>query len=220
MEVRTSLCCCAKRRSSGTRIMSPPSSVVISTSAPAGEQPARRARSTDASVCPSRASTPPGTARRGKMWPGRERSEGSVLASARARSVAARSAAEMPVVMPALRSVETVNAVHLASSFLATMSGSRSASARAPSIAQQITPDEYLIMKARVALVAFSAAMMKSPSFSRSSSSTTHTTSPRPIAAMASSTDDLPKHHTCSEAGIFPSRINDNASHGPPGTLG
>jgi len=50
-----------------------------------------------------------------------------------------------PVVIPCLRSVETVNAVHLASSFLATMSGSASASARAHSIAQQMTPDENLL---------------------------------------------------------------------------
>ena len=46
--------------------------------------------------------------------------------------------------MPSFKSVDTVKAVHLASSFLATMSGSRSSSARAPSIAQQITPDECL----------------------------------------------------------------------------
>ena len=51
----------------------------------------------------------------------------------------------------------------------------------------QITPDVCWRKKAIFSGVANSAAMIRSPSFSRSSSSTTTTISPRPIAAIASS---------------------------------
>ncbi len=51
-------CCLAKASSSGVRAMLP-SSFTISHSTPAGRQPARRHRSTDASVWPGRRSTPP-----------------------------------------------------------------------------------------------------------------------------------------------------------------
>ena len=54
-----------------------PSSFITSQITPAGFRPARRARSTEPSVCPARRSTPPSRARSGKMWPGRERSCGS-----------------------------------------------------------------------------------------------------------------------------------------------
>ena len=53
-----------------------PSSFMISISAPAGCNPARRARSTAASVCPGRRSTPLSRARRGLICPGRPRSVG------------------------------------------------------------------------------------------------------------------------------------------------
>ena len=43
---------------------------------------------------------PPGRARSGLMWPGRARSPGRVPGSHRACTVAARSWAEMPVVVP------------------------------------------------------------------------------------------------------------------------
>ena len=56
-----------------------------------------RARSTAASVWPARTSTPPSRARSGNMWPGRARSAGLVFGSIAVRTVAARSAAEMPV---------------------------------------------------------------------------------------------------------------------------
>ena len=49
----------------------------------------------------------------------------------------------------------------------------------------QITPLVWRIMNAIVSGVAFSAAMIRSPSFSRSASSTTTTSSPRLTAAMA-----------------------------------
>src|ERR1700722_18574391 len=65
---------------SGTRAMVP-SSFMISQMMPAGTMPARRARSTEASVWPARTRTPPLRARRGNMWPGRARSVGRALGS-------------------------------------------------------------------------------------------------------------------------------------------
>ncbi len=76
--------------SSGSRAM-PPSSSRISQMTPTGAEPAIRARSTAASVWPARRSTPPGSARRGKMWPGRLRSSGRDAGSTSVRMVTARS---------------------------------------------------------------------------------------------------------------------------------
>ena len=53
--------------------------------------------------------------------------------------------------------------------------GSSSRSSSSPSMGAQIRPRHSLIMKATISGVAFSAAMTRSPSFSRSSSSTTTT---------------------------------------------
>jgi hypothetical protein len=50
-----------------------------------------------------------------------------------------------------------------------------------------MTPEVWWRKKAMASGVANSAAMMRSPSFSRSSSSTTMTISPRPMASTASS---------------------------------
>ncbi len=68
-----------------------PSSFMISQMTPAGVIPAMRARSTDASVCPALARTPPSRAWSGKMWPGRARSAGLVFGSIAMRTVLARS---------------------------------------------------------------------------------------------------------------------------------
>ena len=107
MEIIFRPCSSANRRQSGARIMVP-SSLTSSAIAPAGDCPANRARSTAASVWPARRSTPPGTARSGKTWPGRVSSKGSVAESASTRIVWARSAAEMPVETPSRASTETV----------------------------------------------------------------------------------------------------------------
>ena len=95
---------------SGTRAIVP-SSFMISQITPDGLRPARRARSTAASVWPVRSSTPPGFAFSGKMWPGWTRSRGSEFGSIATWIVCARSCAEMPVVTPSRASIETVNAV-------------------------------------------------------------------------------------------------------------
>jgi hypothetical protein len=111
------------------------------------------------------------------MWPGRLKSSGSAFGSARARKVAVRSAAEMPVEVPFRRSTVRVKAVLMASSFSATgtMSGMRRRSRSEPSMPTHTTPLVWLTTKAMAAGVSLSAAPIKSPSFSRSSSSSTTT---------------------------------------------
>ena len=68
-------CFSAKRSRSGIRAMVP-SSFMISQMTPAGVRSARRARSTEPSVCPVRTSTPPLRARSGNTCPGVTTSSG------------------------------------------------------------------------------------------------------------------------------------------------
>src|SRR3954447_4634203 len=119
------------------------------------------------------------------MCPGRARSSGRVASSSNACTVVDRSAAEMPVVVPWRASTDTVNAVRWLSVLSATISGRRSSSRRRPSTGMQITPLVWRIMNAIFSGVMASAAMIRSPSFSRSASSTTITISPRATAATA-----------------------------------
>ncbi len=122
-------CSAANTISSSYRAMSPSSLAdTISPSAPAGRSPAIRARSTAASVCPGRRSTPPALARSGTTWPGRVKSEGRESAAASIRAVRARSAAEMPVLTPCAASTETVYAVPRRSWLLWYMGGRSSRS--------------------------------------------------------------------------------------------
>jgi hypothetical protein len=88
-----------------------PSSFITSQMTPAGIRPARRARSTLASVWPVRSSTPPSFDRKGKMWPGVTRSPGPEWGSIATWIVWARSCAEIPVLTPSAASIVTVNAV-------------------------------------------------------------------------------------------------------------
>ncbi len=110
MVIISSLCRFANFVSSGTRAIEP-SSFMISQITPAGYSPPIRARSTAASVCPARTSTPPDSARSGNMWPGRARSDGFVRGSMAASTVLARSPAEMPVLVECFASIVTQNAV-------------------------------------------------------------------------------------------------------------
>src|SRR6266403_1956519 len=68
------------------------------------------------------------------------------------------------------------------------MSGRRSSSQRSSVSGIQIKPRPYLAMKLMASGVIFSAAMARSPSFSRSSSSTRTTMRPWRISSTASST--------------------------------
>ena len=160
---------------------------MISQITPAGEQPANRARSTAASVWPARRSTPPGIDRSGRMWPGRARSSGSVAGSTSARTVSARSYAEVPVVTPRLASTVTVKAVPIGAVLSVTIMLIRSSSRRSPVMGTQIRPRPCLAMKLMASGVTRSAAMTRSPSFSRSSSSTTRIIRPWRISSIAAS---------------------------------
>ena len=177
----------ANRRNCGTRAMVP-SSFMISQITPAGLRPAMRARSTAASVWPARTSTPPSRARNGNMWPGRVRSRAWVAGSAATRAVVARSAAEMPVLVDSFASTDTQNAVSNRDVFSRTIRGMSSRSSHSPVIGRQMRPRPCFAMKLMISGVVFSAATVRSPSFSRSSSSTTMTIPPSRMASTASST--------------------------------
>src|SRR5215216_222314 len=171
---------------SGTRAIVP-SSFMISHTTPDGLSPASRARSTAASVWPARWRTPPRRARSGKTWPGWTRSWRPLLGSIATWIVRDRSGAEIPVVTPSRASIETVNAVSNALS-LRFVIGSRPSSSQRSSVRQrQISPRACLVMKLIASGVANWAAIVKSPSFSRSSSSTTTTNFPRRTSSRASS---------------------------------
>src|ERR1035437_7476879 len=174
--------------SCGTRAMVP-SWFMISQITPAGVSPARRARSTLASVCPARTSTPPSRARNGNMCPGRARSLARQAGSTVCRMVRVRSAAEIPVVTPSRASIDSQNAVPNMEVLVGLISGRRRESQRSGVSARQISPRPRTAMKLMISGVTFSAAIVRSPSFSRSSSSTTTTMRPARISWMASGTE-------------------------------
>src|SRR5436309_4063584 len=103
------------------------------------------------------------------------------------RTVAARSAAEMPVVTLPRASIDTVKAVPKGEVLSSTMSGRSSARQRSSERARQIRPRPCLAMKLIASGVTLAAATARSPSFSRSSSSTMMTMRPWRKAAIASS---------------------------------
>ena len=145
---------------------------MISQITPDGFNPAMRERSTDASVCPARTSTPPFRARNGNMCPGRARSCGFVFGSIAVSTVMARSDALIPVVTPTRASIASVNAVPCTDVLMGDISGRCNSSQRCSVSVKQINPRPYLDMKLMASGEIFSAAMVRSPSFSRSSSST------------------------------------------------
>lgn len=165
-------------RSPAPRTSSPSST--SSPITPTSSFPANRQRSMVASVCPGLCRTPPSFARKGMTCPGRRKSSGRALGAAREMQVALRSCAEIPVEMwSAAESMETVYAVRLGSSLWTTISGSASASARASVKGAHSRPLECRMRKAALAGVRSSAAMIRSPSFSRSVASSTTRNSPR-----------------------------------------
>ena len=156
----------------------------------AGVNPAKRARSMLASVCPRRSSTPPALARRGKTWPGITISQGLLFGSASTLIVWARSKAEIPVETPCRASTDTVKFVPKPAPFRleGTIMGTSSRSSISPARGVQINPRACCAMKFMASGVACCAAMTKSPSFSRSSSSTTITNLPASTSSIASFT--------------------------------
>ena len=101
--------------------------------------------------------------------------------------VAARSAVDTPVVQPSTLSMVTVNGVPRRLVFELTCGSSSSSLQRDSVIGAHSTPRPFFNMKLTASDVIFSAAMMKSPSFSRSSSSTTITNLPSLKSSRASS---------------------------------
>src|SRR3984893_10883837 len=86
--------------------------------------------------------------------------------------VCARSYDEIPVVTPLPRaSIETVNAVPRFAVLWSTMGPNSNWSSRSPVIARQIKPRAWVAIKLITSGVTISAAITRSPSFSRSSSS-------------------------------------------------
>jgi hypothetical protein len=171
---------------SGTRAIVP-SSFMISHTTPAGARPASRARSTAASVWPDRWSTPPVRARSGNTCPGETRSYGVDVGSTATWIVRARSAAEIPVETPSRASIETVKAVPNCASFWSVIWRRPSSSQRSGVRQRQIRPRPCVAMKLTASGVTNCAAIVRSPSFSRSSSSTTTTKRPARISSIASS---------------------------------
>src|SRR5437764_6259826 len=150
------------------------------------------------------------------MWPGRRKSSAWVSWSASAITVCARSSAETPVVVPCRASTETVNAGRFDSVFCSTICGSWSWSSRSPVIGWQMIPLVWRIMKASFSGVAFSAAMIRSPSFSRFSSSATITSSPAAMARRPSSIDAVVVTGPSREASLTNWLIGQSMLRDPP----
>ncbi len=125
------------------------------------------------------------------MWPGCTRSSGTAPLATAACTVRARSAAEMPVVTPSAASMDTVKAVPFLSPLRTVMGGNCSASQRSRDSVRQISPRPNRAMKLMASAVTWSAAKTRSPSFSRSSSSTRMTMRPARMSATMSSTEEM-----------------------------
>src|SRR5690242_5216961 len=100
--------------------------------------------------------------------------------------VQARSAAEMPVVTPSAASIDSQNAVPKRDVFIGEIRGRWSWSQRSGASARQINPRPCRAIKLIASGVTNWAAMVRSPSFSRSSSSTTTSMRPARISSIAS----------------------------------
>src|SRR6266702_2437364 len=113
-------------------------------------------------------------------------SPGVALGEAATLMVCARSAAEMPVVTPDAASMDTVKLVPCTERLRATIGRRFRRSACASVIGMQMRPLPNFAMKLIFSAVTNSAAKMRSPSFSRSSSSTSTAMRPDFSSAMIS----------------------------------
>ena len=104
--------------------------------------------------------------------------------------VRARSAAEIPVVTPSAASIDSQNAVPNREVLRADICGKFKASQMSSASDRQISPRACLAMKLMTSGVIFSAAMVRSPSFSRSSSSTITSIRPARNSSMASGMEE------------------------------
>ena len=92
----------------------------------------------------------------------------------------------MPDVTPFTASTDTVKGVSPVDVFPSTMMGMSSSASRCFVVGRQINPRPCLDIKLMISGVTFSAATMKSPSFSRFSSSMTISTRPALTSSTAS----------------------------------
>ncbi len=164
---------------------------MISHSTAAGCSPASCARSQHASVWPARTSTPPGWAMSGKTWPGCTMSSGRAVGDPATLIVCARSAAEIPVVTPLAASIDTVKFVPCTERLWGTIGARLRRRACASVIGMQTRPRPCVAMKLIFSGVTNSAAKTRSPSFSRSSSSTRITVRPALSSAMMSGIGEM-----------------------------
>src|SRR3989338_7957142 len=167
-----------------------PLSPTISHKTPAGVLPARRARATAASVCPSPFTNSPVRATRPNTWPGFTMSSARDFGFARMRIVFALSYAETPVVMPFFAFIETVKFTPVFSVFWlkGTIAESRRLCACEGVIAAQTIPPPYFSIVLMFSPVAASAGIYKSASFSRLGLSTTMSIRPFFTSSIASGT--------------------------------
>ena len=150
--------------------------------------PASLARSTLPSVWPARTSTPPSRALRPGTWPlPRIKSWGVEFSSIATCTVRARSKDDVPVVIPVRASIYGVKGVLIPSEWGEGRTSRFSRLQMAVDIARQTSPQPLRIIKLMFSGVAFSAAMTKSPSFSRFRSSTTTISRPCRSSSIASS---------------------------------
>src|ERR1022692_345973 len=115
----------------------------------------------------------------------------------------------MPVVTPLRASMASQKAVPNCEVFSEVMGPMFRCSRRSSVIARQTRPRPYFAMKLMVSGVTFSAASVKSPSFSRSSSSTTTIIRPLRISSMAAGTSAKEgggMKANCSKAGFKQSK--------------
>src|SRR4029453_2485150 len=101
--------------------------------------------------------------------------------------VRARSCAEIPVETPSRASIDTVNAVPSGVSLWSVIGRSSSSSQRSGVRQRQMSPLPWVAMNAIASGVTNGAAAVRSPSFSRSASSTTTTKRPERMSSIASS---------------------------------
>ena len=159
---------------------------MISQITAAGVSPAILAKSTLPSVWPVRTKTPPSRARNGNTCPGLTISADVAPVATAALIVVKRSWAEIPVETPSAASIETVKAVSYLEALCLTIMGIFNVSINLFAIGKQIKPRASTAIKLIISGVILSAAITKSPSFSRSSSSTRIISSPLAICSIAS----------------------------------
>jgi len=122
------------------------------------------------------------------MWPGLIKSLAWESGSAKPLIVRARSEAEIPVVVPSIASTETVNLVPWRSLLEVVIMGISRRWSASSLMGTQSRPLACEIIKFTASVLTRSAAITRSPSFSRFSSSTTMSIPPAAMIFTASST--------------------------------